>query len=70
MLSFENYFGVQKGSEQYALIGQTIPDMFKTMNGGNVVTNKTVKAVAEKYALETVGLTKEQLTALVAVLTK
>ena len=70
MLSFENYFGVQKGTEQYTLIGQTIPDMFKAMNDGKKVTNKNVQAVAKNYALKTVGLTKEQLAALIEVLEK
>ncbi len=70
MLSFENYYGIQKGSEQYALFSQAISDMFKTMNAGKSVTNKNVKAVTEKYVLDTVALTKAQLDALVTVLTK
>ncbi len=44
--------------------------MFKTMNAGKSVTNKNVKAVTEKYVLDTVALTKAQLDALVTVLTK
>ena len=63
MTSFENYFGVKKGTEQYSMIGQTIPDMFKSLNGGKTVTNKNVGAVAEKYLLTTVGLTSGQLAA-------
>ncbi|MBQ9631009.1 MAG: protein tyrosine phosphatase, partial [Treponema sp.] len=61
MLSFENYFGVEKGSEQYELIGQTVPDMFKTINGGKKVTNANVQKVAENYLLKTVKITKAQL---------
>ena len=64
MLSFENYFGVKKGTEQYTLIGQTIPDMFKTINGNKAVTDKNLAKVAENYVLNTVKITKDQLEAI------
>lgn len=64
MISFENYFGVQKGTDQYKIIAQTIPDIFKTLNNGKPVTNKNVKRVAENYLLNTVGLTPSELSML------
>lgn len=68
MMSYENYFGVQKGTEQHKIISQTIPDIFKTLNNGKTVTNKNVKRVAENYLLNTVGLTPSELSMLKAAL--
>ncbi|MBR7064967.1 MAG: tyrosine-protein phosphatase, partial [Treponema sp.] len=68
MLSFENYFGVKKDSEQYKLIAQTVPDMFKAINGGRKVDNQTVQWVAERYLLKKVKLTRKQLKELKKVL--
>lgn len=68
MMSYENYYGVQKGTEQYKIISQTVPNMFKTINGGKSVTNKNVKRVAENYLLNTVGLTPSELSILKAAL--
>jgi hypothetical protein len=56
MVSFENYYGVQPGTEQYELIGKTITDMFTQLNGGKPVTDKTIAKVANAYLKDTVGL--------------
>ena len=68
MMSFENYFGVQKGTEQYDTIGNVILDTLKTINGGKTVTDNNVGKVVENYLRTTVGLTREQIAALKAVL--
>lgn len=68
MMSFENYFGVQKGTEQYDAIGNVILDALKAINGGKAVTDKNVGKVVENYLRTTVGLTREQIAALKAVL--
>ena len=64
MLSFENYYGVQKDTEQYTAIGQTIPKMFTQLNDGKRVTDKNVAHVAERYVLQTVGISPAQLAAI------
>lgn len=56
MKSFENYYGVQKGTERYELIGKTISDMFTELNGGKQVTNKNIGKIADVYLQKTVGL--------------
>ncbi len=68
MLSFENYYGVKKDTEQYRLISKNLPDMFKKMNDGKAVTNENIASVAESYLLNRVGLKAEELAELKAIL--
>jgi hypothetical protein len=63
MISYENYYGVKKGTEQYSTISRTIPDMFAKLNGGKPVTDKTIGAVTVQYLQTTVGLSADQVAA-------
>ena len=61
MMSYENYYGVEKGSERYDLISKIIVNLFSDINGGKPVTDKTIRKVAESYLLKEVKLTPTQL---------
>lgn len=61
MISYENYYGVEKGTERYSLISKIILNLFSDINGGKPVTDKTIKRVAENYLLNQVKLTPTQL---------
>lgn len=61
MLSYENYFHVEKGTRQYAAISTIIVDLFTEMNGGVPVSDPHVRHVVEGYLENTVGLTKNQI---------
>ena len=67
MESYENYYGVEKGTEQYDMIAQIIIDFFETMNG-RPFPYDALKTVAEQYTLNTIGLSSAELNALEAVL--
>lgn len=56
MISFENYFGVEKGSEKYEKISNVIRDFFKTINNGKEVGNKQALAVSVDYLKNTLGM--------------
>ena len=70
MVSYENYNGIKKGSPQYESINQTLDRIFAKINGGKKVTNKKLQSLAEKYLIEEVGLTKEEVDKLREKLTK
>lgn len=70
MISYENLYGLKKGSSQYTAIKQTVPEMFKTISGTKKITNGNVQSLAENYLKKTVGLSNEQITALRNNLTK
>ena len=61
MLSYENYYGVEKGTERYNLISKIIINLFSDINDGKQVTDKTIRKVAESYLLNQVKLTPTQL---------
>ena len=61
MISFENYYGVTKGSDKYNHIAPNIIGMFESVSGGVKVTDKNIKAVATDYLTNTVGLSKAEL---------
>ena len=66
MLSYENYYHVEKGSEQYVLISQVAEGMLRDLAGlekdADLSTVDLQKA-AESY-LTGIGLTAEQISAL------
>ena len=64
MISYENYYGVEKGTEQYAKISSVIKDFFKSINNGEEVSNKQPLAVAVKYLKDGVGLSINDITSL------
>lgn len=64
MISYENYYGVEKGTERYTLISKIILNLFSDINGGKSVTDKTIKKAAENYLLDQVGLSPEQISAI------
>ncbi|HKM05975.1 MAG TPA: tyrosine-protein phosphatase [Sphaerochaeta sp.] len=61
MASYENYYGVKRGTQRYATISKIILNLFSDINGGKRVTNKNIKKVAENYLLNQVKLSQEQL---------
>ena len=63
MESYENYYGVEEGSEQYNVISKIITDFFETMNG-RPFPYSMVRTVAEQYTLNTIGLTMDELASL------
>lgn len=60
MASFDNYFGIKEGTAKYDAYRQIQIDQLATVNGGIPVTNETAAAAVEKYLVETVGLSPEQ----------
>ena len=69
MRSYENYYGVEKGTEQYDAISSIITDFFTTINGRPFPSDQ-VKTVAEVYLTSQVGLSEEQVATLEALITK
>ncbi len=59
--SFENYYNIEKGSEQYEKIASIIVDFFTTINGGKSVGQKPLNATVS-YLKNTVGLSTNDLT--------
>ena len=64
MISYENYYGVEKGTERYELISKIIINLFSDINDGKKVTDKNMRKVAESYLLNQVKLTPAQLHAI------
>ncbi len=64
MISYENYYGVEKATERYELISKIIMNLFSDINGGKSVTDRSIKKAAESYLLHEVKLTTEQLDAI------
>ena len=69
MTSYENYYGTEKGTEQYDAIANIIRDFFTDMNG-KPFPAASVGTVAEVYLENTVGLEKTHIEALKAILTE
>lgn len=69
MRSYENYYGVEKGTEQYDAISSIITDFFTTINGRPFPSDQ-VKTVAEVYLTTQVGLSEDQVATLEALITK
>lgn len=66
MLSYANYYGVQKGTEQYNMIKKIVTDMLSTINAGKAVKDGKIDKVVTNYLIKTVGLTKSQVNTLKA----
>jgi len=64
MTSYENYYGVEKGTERYELISRIIVNLFSDINDGKKVTDKSIRKVAEKYLLNQVKLSPTQIDAI------
>lgn len=68
MLSYENYYHVEKGSNQYQRIAESnILATLRTVAGlekGSSLEGVNLQEAAEHYLMETVGLSAEQVTAL------
>ena len=56
MLSYENLYGLKKGTTQYIAIKKSVSEMFKNVSGGKKVTNDNVQSLAVTYLTKTVGL--------------
>lgn len=64
MVSYENYYKVQKGTEGYKIVSKIMHDQLKEMNNGQPVTDDMVKTVVVNYLTNMVGLSEEQVKAL------
>lgn len=64
MISYENYYGVEKGTERYEIISKIILNLFSDINNGKRITDKNIKRVAENYLLNQVKLSQDQLNAI------
>jgi Uncharacterized conserved protein len=62
MISFENYYGVEKGSEKYEKISNVIRDYFKAINNNKEVGNKEPFSVAVSYCRNVLGLELNEIT--------
>ncbi|GHU21418.1 hypothetical protein FACS1894172_11980 [Spirochaetia bacterium] len=70
MLSFENYYGVQKNEARYDLISHIIVDNLTLLNANIPVTDANVQKAVEQYLQGAVGLSAAELNALKAKLSK
>ena len=61
MVSYENYYKVQKGTDGYKLVSKIMYDQLKEINNGQPVTDDNVKAVVVNYLKNLVGLEDEQI---------
>lgn len=61
MVSYENYFKVEKGTEGYKLVSKIMHDQLREMNGGEAVTDANLKAVVVNYLKNMVGLDDDQI---------
>ena len=64
MLSYENYYGVKKDSNQYNEFSKTVTFIFSSINDGKMPAEKNLQKTVEKYLVQTVGLTEEEVSAL------
>jgi len=55
MVSYENYFKVEKGTEGYKLVSKIMYDQLCEMNNGEPVTDANLKAVVVNYLKNMVG---------------
>ena len=69
MKSFTDYYGVQPGTKQYETLSKTITDFFQTMNGRPFPWNSIGRAT-EAYAINTLGLSEDEIMLLRTKLTK
>lgn len=60
MLSYLNYYGVKKGTDQYNYISDTPYNMLKTISEGIEVTDANLEKIAKNYMMK-IGLTDEQI---------
>ncbi|MGD1821507.1 MAG: tyrosine-protein phosphatase [Pleomorphochaeta sp.] len=60
MLSYANYYNVEKGTMQYDYIADTPYNMLKNIAGDIEVTNANLSMIAEKYLMK-IGLTSKQI---------
>ncbi len=63
MMSYANYYGVEKGSMQYDYIADTPYNMLKTIAGDVEVVDENLPLIATNY-LKQIGLTDEDIMAL------
>jgi protein tyrosine/serine phosphatase len=61
MVSYENYYRVQKGTQGYEIVSKIMHDQLKEMNNGQPVSDNEVKAVVVNYLTNMVGLSEEQI---------
>jgi len=66
VISYENYYNVEKGTKAYEAVENIIRGIFKSINGGREVTDDNVGLVALKYLMEKAGMTYPQILALEA----
>lgn len=60
MMSYSNYYGVQKGTAKYNYIADTPYNMLMTISNGMEVTDKNLSAIAYDYMIRN-GLTTDEI---------
>lgn len=65
MISYDNYYGVKKGSDQYNYIADTPYNMLSTISNGIKVTNDNLEMIAKNYLIKN-GLSDLQISNLKA----
>lgn len=68
MVSYENYYKLEKGTRGYELVSKIMYDQLREMNGGEAVTDANLKAVVVNYLKNMVGLDDDQIEALETIL--
>ncbi len=63
MMSYANYYGVEKGTKQYDYIADTPYNMLVNIADGVDVSNENLSMIAEKYLLK-IGLNSDQIMAI------
>ncbi len=63
MMSYSNYYGVEKGTMQYDYIADTPFNMLKNIANGTEVKDSNLSMIAEKY-LMSIGLNNSQIMAI------
>lgn len=69
MSTYENYYGVEKGSQQYEAISGIIREFFNEING-RPFPESMLKAVSEAYLTGRCGLSEAEVASLEALITK
>lgn len=69
MTTYENYYGVKKGSQQYEAISGIIREFFNEING-RPFPESMLKAVSEAYLTGRCGLSEAEVDSLEALITK
>lgn len=68
MVSYENYYKVEKDTEGYKLVSKIMHDQLREMNNGQPVTDANLKAVVVNYLKNMLGFDDDQIEKLETIL--